>query len=332
MMPRRTSHADAAAPVRVAIVTMDSHLAGAAMRARAALRPEIPGLELALHAADEWCGDAAALAACHADIARADIVVATMLFLEDHIRAVLPALAARRESCDAMLCIMSAGEVMRLTRLGRFSMAGEARGPLALLRRLRGGGGRPGGQSSSGQGQMRMLRELPRLLRFIPGTAQDLRAYFLALQYWLAGSEENLAGLVRMLANRYAAGPRAGLAGTLRVAPPVRYPDVGLYHPRARGRVVESVEELPRTGGEAGTVGLLLMRSYLLAGNAAHYDGAIAALEARGLRVIPAFASGLDARPAMERFFLRDGRASRPLAKAGITRSPRASSAAMAPS
>ena len=49
------------------------------------------------------------------------------------------------------------------------------------------------------------------------------------------------------------------------------------------------------------------MRSYLLAGNAAHYDGVIAALEARGLRVVPAFASGLDARPAIERFFMRDG-------------------------
>jgi magnesium chelatase subunit H len=49
------------------------------------------------------------------------------------------------------------------------------------------------------------------------------------------------------------------------------------------------------------------MRSYVLAGNAAHYDGVIAALEARGLRVVPAFASGLDARPAIERFFMRDG-------------------------
>ena len=49
------------------------------------------------------------------------------------------------------------------------------------------------------------------------------------------------------------------------------------------------------------------MRSYLLAGNAAHYDGVIAALEARGLRVIPAFASGLDQRPAIERYFLHDG-------------------------
>ncbi len=47
-------------------------------------------------------------------------------------------------------------------------------------------------------------------------------------------------------------------------------------------------------------MGLLVLRSYVLAGNAGHYDGVIEALEARGLRVIPAFASGLDARPAIE--------------------------------
>jgi magnesium chelatase subunit H len=51
------------------------------------------------------------------------------------------------------------------------------------------------------------------------------------------------------------------------------------------------------------------MRSYLLAGNTAHYDGVmIRAIEARGLKVIPVFASGLDARPAAEKFFVKDGR------------------------
>jgi magnesium chelatase subunit H len=49
------------------------------------------------------------------------------------------------------------------------------------------------------------------------------------------------------------------------------------------------------------------MRSYVLAGNTGHYDGVISALEARGLRVIPAFSTGLDARPAIEKFFLEDG-------------------------
>ena len=41
---------------------------------------------------------------------------------------VLPALQARRDHCDAMVCAMSAGEVMRLTRMGRFSMDGTQSG------------------------------------------------------------------------------------------------------------------------------------------------------------------------------------------------------------
>jgi magnesium chelatase subunit H len=314
-MPRRISPADAAAaalaigagaaptvPVRVVIVTMDSHLSTAAEAAARIVRRDLPGLEVVVHAADIWGNDPAALAECQEDIAAGDIVIAAMLFLEDHIRAVLPALEARRDACDAMLGLLSASEVMKLTRIGRFSMAGEAKGPLALLKKLR--GKREAG--SSGQGQMRMLRELPRLLRFIPGTAQDVRAYFLALQYWLAGSQENLANLLRLLVSRYAAGPRRAPARTLKAAPPIEYPELGLYHPDLPGRVTTHADALPAEG-RAGRVGLLLMRSYLLAGNAAHYDGVIRALEARGLSVVPAFASGLDARPAIEGYFVRNG-------------------------
>ncbi|MFX8262660.1 cobaltochelatase subunit CobN, partial [Acinetobacter baumannii] len=40
-----------------------------------------------------------------------------------------------------------------------------------------------------------------------------------------------------------------------------------------------------------------------------HYNGVITALEARGLRVIPAFATGLDQRPAIAAYFQSaDGR------------------------
>lgn len=303
-MPRRISAADRT-PVRVVIVTMDSHLASAAARARVSLRSDLPGLELAIHAADEWSCDPAALERCREDIARGDIVLATMLFLDEHIQAVLPALSARRENCDAMIGCLSAEEVVRLTRVGKLSMAAAAGGVLGLLKRLR--GGRSSG--SSGQGQMKMLRHMPRLLRFIPGTAQDLRVYFLTLQYWLAGSEQNFANLVRLLVNRYADGPRAALRGTLKVAEPAAYPELALYHPRHPKKIFTAIEELPVPAGATGRVGVLLMRSYLLAGNAAHYDGVIDALEARGLAVVPAFASGLDARPAIERYFASDGAA-----------------------
>ena len=82
-MPKRITPVDPAQagapiPLRVVIVTMDSHLSGAAARARQALRRDYPGLDLVVHAADEWGGDDAALARCHQDIARGDIVIATV--------------------------------------------------------------------------------------------------------------------------------------------------------------------------------------------------------------------------------------------------------------
>ena len=303
-MPKRTTPADTT-PMKVVIVTMDGHLSGAASRAQALLKGNFPGLSLVVHSADEWGTDDAALDRCKVDIASGDIVIATMLFLDDHVRAVMPALAARRNDCDAMVCCMSAAEVVKLTRVGKFDMSGEALGAIAWLKKLR---GNRKGASPGGKGEMKMLRQLPKLLRFIPGTAQDMRAYFLTLQYWLAGSEQNIANMIRLLVDRYADGPRRGLRGVVKAESPVEYAEIGVYHPRLKGRITDTAEHLPALPAERGTVGLLLLRSYLLAGNAGHYDGVIAAFEAKGLRVIPAFASGLDQRPAIERFFMKEGR------------------------
>ncbi len=304
-----------ATPVRVVIVTMDSHLSGAVERANRILVKQLPGLSLSVHAAAEWADDAGALERCRDAIAEGDVVITTMLFMEDHFTPVLPALAARRDHCDAMVCAMSAGEVMKLTRMGKFNMSGTVGGPLAFLKRLRGKpeatSNEKGVRANAGAQQMKMLRRLPRILRFIPGTAQDVRAYFLTLQYWLAGSEENIVNMVQFLVDRYADGPRRGLRGLAKPHAPVEYPEVGVYHPKMKGRMADRASALPpvATAGKRGRVGLLLMRSYLLAGNSNHYDGVIAALEARGLSVIPAFATGLDSRPAIEQFFLREGKA-----------------------
>ncbi len=315
-MPRPTSVRDRGAttvPMRVVLVTMDSHLASAAGRAAHGLARELPGLVLTLHAASEWGDKPALLERCRADIAAADIVIVTMLFMEDHFLPVIDALKARRDHCDAMICAMSAAEVMKLTRMGRFTMDGQATGMTAILKKLRGRmsgkGEKEGAKSGAGAQQLALLRRLPQILRFIPGTAQDLRAYFLVLQYWLAGSQENVAGMVRLLISRYAAGPREPLRALARPDAPLDYPELGVYHPRMKPVLAADASKLPAAGKDSrGTVGLLMLRSYLLAGNSAHYDGVITALEARGLRVVPAFATGLDARPAVDRFFVRDGR------------------------
>ena len=288
-------------PVRVVIVTLDNHLAAAVERANATLAAE--RIAITLYAASDWDRDPAVLDRAKADIARADIIIATMMFLDDHVRAIHPALLARREDCDAIVGLMSAGDIVKLTRLGGYRMDKPASGPLALLKKLR-GSGKPGG--SSGAGQMKMLRRLPKILRFVPGTAQDVRQYFLTLQYWLAGSDDNVVAMVRGLIDRYAGGDRAALKGRMPAQPPREYPEVGLYHPALAERLTEDAALLPRRAAARGTVGVLMLRSYLLGKDAGHYDGMIAALEAAGLNVVPAFASGLDARPAMERYFVRD--------------------------
>ena len=194
--------------MRLVVVTMDTHLAGAIERAQRTLKNEIPGLTLTLHAASEYAGNDAAIERCIEDINHADIVVAGMLFMEDHFLPILPALQARREQCDAMICMASAAEVVKLTRLGNFDMAKPASGPMAMLKKLRGSKEKA---ATGGAAQMKMLRRIPQLLRVVPGTAQGVRAYFMTLQYWLGGSDENILNLVRHVVNRGADGERKNL-------------------------------------------------------------------------------------------------------------------------
>jgi magnesium chelatase subunit H len=318
MTQKLTSAAEASAcvvssavPIRVCVVTMDTHLASATERALPALQREYPGLVLSLHAASEYAGNDRLISRVKADIAQADIVVAGMLFLEDHFLPILDDLRARRDHCDAMICMASAAEVVKLTRLGGFDMDKPASGPMALLKKLRGNKDK---KATGGAAQMKMLRRLPQLLRFIPGTAQDVRSYFITLQYWLGGSDENMLNLVRHVIDRGASGERRSLRGAVKVQAPVDYPDVGVYHPRMGSQIATRLASdaaalpLPASGPVRGTVGLLVLRSYLLSNNAGHYDGVIAALEARGMRVVPAFAAGLDSRPAIEQYFMQDGR------------------------
>ncbi|NBT79068.1 MAG: DUF3479 domain-containing protein, partial [Betaproteobacteria bacterium] len=93
---RAEPQAESSPPIHVVIVTMDSHLASSVERARKSLRKDYPGLTLSLHAASEYAGNDHLIARCKADIAKADIVIASMLFLEDHFLPILGDLQARR--------------------------------------------------------------------------------------------------------------------------------------------------------------------------------------------------------------------------------------------
>ncbi len=288
----------------VVIVTLDSHAAGPAARIAPRLAADFPGLTVSVHASAEWAGDPAALAACKYALAEADIVIANLIFIEEHITAILPDLTAARARADAFVGLIADKAIVSLTKMGDLDMSRPASGAMALLKKLK-----PTAKKStnSGQRQMSMLRRLPKILRFIPGKAQDLRAWFLSMQYWLGGSDDNIEEMVRFLVSRYAAKSDWRQA---KAKPPVEYPELGLYHPDLPARITTNLSDLPRAKDAVATVGLLLLRSYILSGDTAHYDAVIRKFEAEGIAVIPAFASGLDGRPAIEAYCQAGGVAS----------------------
>lgn len=278
------------------IVTLDAHAAGPAQRVAGRLAKDFPEIAISVHAAAEWAENPAALARAKADVAKANIIVANLIFLEEHLTQILPDMQARRPHLDACVGIISDPQIVKLTKMGDLDMSLPASGAMAFLKKLRGSKSPSG---SSGEKQMAMLRRLPKILRFIPGKAQDMRAWFLSMQYWLGGSDDNIESMVRYLVSRYA--PNRDW-NKVKAAAPVDYPDVGLYHPDVPARVFTDPALLPKPDGMTATVGLLMLRSYILASDTAHYDAVIRAFEARGIACVPAFASGLDGRPAIDAF------------------------------
>ncbi|MBF9056548.1 magnesium chelatase subunit H [Rhodobacterales bacterium HKCCA1065] len=286
---------------RVVIVTLDSHAAGPAARVSERLSDEFPGLSVSVHASAEWAENPAALEEARLAVRHGDIIVANLLFIEEHITAILPDLQARRDACDAMIGVISAKEVVSLTRMGELDMLKPASGAMKLLKKLR-GSSKP--NANSGHKQMTMLRRLPKILRFIPGKAQDLRAWFLTMQYWLGGSDDNVEQMIRFLVGRYSS--QSDLHGAEAEAP-IDYPELGLYHPDLpHNGITTDLADLPQPENPIATVGLLMMRSYILASDTAHYDGVIRQMQAAGLAVVPAFAGGLDGRPAISEYFTND--------------------------
>jgi magnesium chelatase subunit H len=279
------------------IITLDRHAAGPAARVAPMLAMDFPGLNVKIHAAAEWGKDPATLQAAIDDIATADIIVSCVIFLEDQVRAILPALKARRPHCDAMINVVSDQELTQLTRMGDLDMSRPASGAMGLLKKLK-----PSKSSGkSGAGQMKMLRRIPKILKLIPGKSQDLRAWFLAMQYWLGGSDTNIENMIRFLIARYT---HVQEWRSVKANAPVDYPEVGLYHPDLPDlHITTDIHKLP-VKGDGPTIGILMLRSYILASDTAHYDHVIRSFEARGCRVIAGFAGGLDGRPAMEAYHM----------------------------
>ena len=74
---------------RISIITLDSHNAMPCERALSNLVQDFKGLELSIFAAAEWGENPAALNTARDAILSADIIVVNLLFLEEHVQAII---------------------------------------------------------------------------------------------------------------------------------------------------------------------------------------------------------------------------------------------------
>ncbi|KAK7830477.1 magnesium-chelatase subunit chlh [Quercus suber] len=243
------------------------------------------------------------------DLEDANIFIGSLIFVEELALKVKDAVEKERERLDAVLVFPSMPEVMRLNKLGSFSMSqlGQSKSPFFQLFKRK--------KQSAGfaESMLKLVRTLPKVLKYLPSDkAQDARLYILSLQFWLGGSPDNLQNFLKMISGSYV----PALKGIkIEYSDPVLYLDSGVWHPLAPC-MYEDVKEYLNwydtrkdaneklKGPNAPIVGLILQRSHIVTGDESHYVAVIMELEAKGAKVIPIFAGGLDFSGPVERYLI----------------------------
>ncbi|NMG59264.1 DUF3479 domain-containing protein, partial [Geitlerinema sp. P-1104] len=259
------------------------------------------------------------------DVAQANIFIGSLIFIEDLAEKVIEAVQPARDNLDAAIVFPSMPEVMRLNKLGSFSMAqlGQSKSAIAQFMRKR----KEQSGASFQDGMLKLLRTLPKVLKYMPvDKAQDARNFMLSFQYWLGGSPDNLENFILMLADKYVL-PEGKRDVTYN--DPVVYPDMGIWHPLAP-QMFEDVKEYLNWYNSrrdisddhkdplAPTVGLVLQRTHLVTGDDAHYVAMVQEFESLGARVIPIFSGGLDFSQPVNKFFWEQGETDNPNNKAFV--------------
>ena len=247
-----------------------------------------------------------------ADVAQADVFIASLIFIEDLAQKVVDAVAPHRDRLKAAVVFPSMPEVMRLNKLGSFSMAqlGQSKSAIAGFMKKRKEAGGAGFQDA----MLKLLNTLPTVLKYLPvEKAQDARSFMLSFQYWLGGTPDNLRNFLLMLADKYVFPAAEGSdRPSLDVADPEVFPDLGIWHPLAPSMFEDLKEYLNWTASRQDlsdkalsgpVIGLVLQRSHIVTGDDAHYVATIQELEFRGARVIPVFCGGLDFSKPVNTFF-----------------------------
>ena len=125
------------------------------------------------------------------DVAEANVFIGSLIFVQELAEKVVDVVQPARDKLDAVLVFPSMPEVMRLNKVGSFTMKnlGQSKSVISDFMKKK----RQEDGSSFEEGMLKLLRTLPKVLKFLPSDkAADARTFMMSFQYWLGGKERSL--------------------------------------------------------------------------------------------------------------------------------------------
>jgi len=254
--------------------------------------------------------------AFEADVKSANVFIGSLIFVQELAEKVIEVVKPLRDDLDAVLVFPSMPEVMRLNKVGSFTMKnlGQSKSVIGDFMKKK----KQDDGSSFEEGMLKLLRTLPKVLKFLPSDkAADARTFMMSFQYWLGGSPENLESFLLMIGQDYVEEVKSTMVDKekFKAEDPVLLPDKAIWHPVAPSIVFENVESYrewydnthcPDASidiSTAPTVGIILQKSHINTKDDTHYVSLISELESRGSRVVCIYSGGLDFSGPVEEFF-----------------------------
>ena len=175
------------------------------------------------------------------DVEEANVFIGSLIFVQELAEKVVDVVQPQRDNLDAVLVFPSMPEVMRLNKVGTFTMKnlGQSKSVVADFMKKK----KQDDGSSFEEGMLKLLRTLPKVLKFLPSDkAADARTFMMSFQYWLGGSPENIESLLMMVGQDYVGPIKEAMVGKEKVVAeePVLLPDKAIWHPVAPSIVFEN--------------------------------------------------------------------------------------------
>jgi len=272
------------------------------------------------------------------DIAESQIVFVIHVMDGENASRLLSSLQLHKQTHNAVVVINCMPDLMRRTRLGRLdinaltssgqngsrSRSAKAMGAVAAAASWMGKQARGNKEKSRSHGKyLKLVDRLPQILRLVPttGAFADAKHYLYLFCYFLQPTPKNIESMLLYALKHYGDEPVINV----RIPQPEHMPSVAIYHPAAQG-LFESftgyqkwyaryqaehkvLSAKKQTLDPQSTIGLLLMRPQVISKTTRHYDALIKAIEDEGLGVVPAIATLMDNREAVNKFFVEPPKA-----------------------